>query len=274
MKNLLILLGYNRPDYFEKVAESVLDQEMQWETAVLVDGARSVNDVPLVNRTKEIAKRHFHEVVCNTQNQNMEKQWQKAYQIAFESGGYDRMLLVEDDLVLSPCYTTAIDDLLGLFNNDSRIGMVSAYNCRINNDPRALPGEDLVVGGHLWGVATWKDRWFQWKDYYDQFASIALQPDTIKDLYYSWGGVTGSSTVNDGALHIIMNKLGQMPVTTTNSYASYIGEFGEYGRREYYMERRFQEIPCFNQWTCPKPITDEWFLRYKKVLDDIYARKK
>ena len=274
MKNLLVILGYNPPDYFEKVVNSILDQDIKWETIVLIDGPRTCNDVSLVNRTKDIAANYFSEVVCNKTNHNMEKQWQKAYTIAFEDHGCNRMLLVEDDLELMPCYTKAISDQLDLFQNDHRIGMVSAYNCRIDNDPRALPGEDLVVGGHLWGVATWKDRWLQWKDRYDQFASIALHPEKIKALYNSWGGNTESSTVNDGALHIIMNRNGQIPVTTTKSYAKYIGKHGEYGRPEYYTERRFKEIPTHDQWVQPKPISDEWFSRYKQVLDDLYSGKK
>lgn len=272
MKNLLVLLGYNRPEYFERVIHGVMSQESKWDTVALIDGPRNPCDVKKVNKTKEIATSYCSEVVCNQSNANMEKQWQRAYKIAFESGGYDRMLLVEDDLVIQPCYTKAVGDLLNLFQDDYRVGMVSAFNCRINNDPRALPGEDLVVGGHLWGVATWRDRWFEWKDRYDRFASVALLPEKIKSLYSSWGGNTESSTVNDGALHIIMNRSGQIPITTTKSYARY-REHGEYGRPEYYEERRFREIPAHTKWTPPKPVSDEWFSRYRKVLNDLYSKK-
>lgn len=71
---------------------------------------------------------------------------------------YDRVIVLEDDLITSPNFLSYMNECLDKFRDNSSIGSITAYNVikipDSYNEPVYLshrPGS--------WGWATWRDRW-------------------------------------------------------------------------------------------------------------------
>ena len=69
---------------------------------------------------------------------------------------YGRVIVVEDDLVLSPYFLKFMNDALEKYEDDDRVGAVSAFIYPITEK---LPETFFMRYFHCWGWATWKRGW-------------------------------------------------------------------------------------------------------------------
>lgn len=69
---------------------------------------------------------------------------------------YGRVIVVEDDLILSPYFLKYMNDALEKYENEDRVGAVSAYVPTIE---RNLPETYFLYHFHCWGWGTWRRAW-------------------------------------------------------------------------------------------------------------------
>jgi hypothetical protein len=69
---------------------------------------------------------------------------------------YKNLIILEDDLVLSPDFISFMINGLNKFRDNKMISSISGYSYPIG-DPDSLGY--LLPGGDCWGWATWQDRW-------------------------------------------------------------------------------------------------------------------
>ncbi|WP_457747005.1 glycosyltransferase [Sulfurimonas sp.] len=72
---------------------------------------------------------------------------------------YDRVIVLEDDLVVSKDFLEYMNEALDFYKDDNKIWSISGYSpnlhCLKNYDKDVY----LSVRANSWGWATWKDRW-------------------------------------------------------------------------------------------------------------------
>ena len=68
---------------------------------------------------------------------------------------HDRVIVVEDDVEVAPCFLAYMNDALARYRDDARVGSIHAYAPPIDG----LPAYFFLEGADCWGWATWADRW-------------------------------------------------------------------------------------------------------------------
>lgn len=73
--------------------------------------------------------------------------------------GHDRVIVLEDDLLVAPYFLRFMNDALEFYQNNDRIWSISGYSPPL---PALASYKDtcyLSPRGSSWGWATWKNRW-------------------------------------------------------------------------------------------------------------------
>jgi hypothetical protein len=69
---------------------------------------------------------------------------------------YDRVIVLEDDLVTSPHFLTYMNEALDRFEHDERVISIHGYSYPVK---QPLPEAFFLRGADCWGWATWKRGW-------------------------------------------------------------------------------------------------------------------
>jgi hypothetical protein len=69
---------------------------------------------------------------------------------------YGRIIVVEDDLILSPYFLQFMNEALEKYKDDDRVGTISAFVPQIKEE---LPNTFFLKYYMCWGWATWKRSW-------------------------------------------------------------------------------------------------------------------
>ena len=68
----------------------------------------------------------------------------------------DTVIVVEDDLLLSPFFLRYMNEALQLYQEEKTVASIHGYTYPLSLD---LPETFFLKGADCWGWATWKDRW-------------------------------------------------------------------------------------------------------------------
>lgn len=69
---------------------------------------------------------------------------------------HDRVIVVEDDMLVSPAFLRFMNDALETYAGEERVACVSGSSFAV---PGALPETFLLPGAHCWAWATWRRAW-------------------------------------------------------------------------------------------------------------------
>lgn len=69
---------------------------------------------------------------------------------------YGRVIVVEDDLILSPFFLQFMNNALEKYKDDDRVGAISAFVPPVKEE---LPESFFLLYFQCWGWATWKRAW-------------------------------------------------------------------------------------------------------------------
>jgi hypothetical protein len=87
------------------------------------------------------------------------------------------VIVVEDDIVVSPYFLRFMNDALRTYWHTPRVGSISAYCYPFSE---SMPETYFIRGADCWGWATWRDRW----RYYDSDSrALASQLETRNLLH-------------------------------------------------------------------------------------------
>jgi hypothetical protein len=70
-------------------------------------------------------------------------------------GSHDRVIVVEDDVAVSPGFLAYMNAALERYRDEPRVGSIHGYAPPIEG----LPDYFFLAGADCWGWATWADRW-------------------------------------------------------------------------------------------------------------------
>lgn len=155
------IIFFNRPDTLAKVFEAVREEKPP-KLFLIQDGARANN----ANDAEKIAK--CREVVANVDwdcevvrehsdvNLGCGKRVFSGVSKAFETE--DRLIIIEDDIVVTPDFFRFCNELLEKYKDDERIHRISGM-CHMGEYKKNPYSYGFTNISSCWGWATWKRAW-------------------------------------------------------------------------------------------------------------------
>ena len=190
----IVLFVYNRLDHTQGVIETLLKNTLAKESEFYIfsDAAKTENGVEKVNEVRKfIRDDSWHTGFKKVSIIEAEKNKGLAKSII---GGvseiiqkYGKVIVLEDDLKLSPYFLEYMNDALEYYREDEKIWSISGYSFPMKSLKKYSHDIFYSYRGCSWGWATWADRWetvdWQVKEY-EQFIN---DPKWIE--HFNRGGV-------------------------------------------------------------------------------------
>lgn len=156
----ILLFVYNRPEHARQAIRSLQRNALAARSPLFVyaDAARTPADAEAVRATRAIAAQAegFASVTLVQRDEN----WGLARNIidgvTTLTDRFGQVIVVEDDLVVSPYFLQFMNDALEAYRDEPRVGHIQA--CDFTGDP-SLPDTFLIKFTGSWGWATWKRAW-------------------------------------------------------------------------------------------------------------------
>ena len=156
----IALFTYSRADHTRQAVESLLHNKEAAESDLYI-----FSDGPKTEAKREAVeenRRYIHtisgfksiHIVEHEKNQGLANSLIAG--ITDVVNKYGRVIVVEDDLVLSPYFLKFMNEALEKYEHEDKVGAITAY-CPIKDD--TLPDTFFLRYFHCWGWATWKRSW-------------------------------------------------------------------------------------------------------------------
>lgn len=162
----IAIFAFNRPEHLLRVLNSLSKCRLieSSDVIIFIDGARNSSDD--TSSVEEVA-RSFNsskslEVVVREHNLGLAQSIVSG--VSSIVNKYSKIIVLEDDIVVSPAFLEYMNGSLNHFENDLRVGSIHGYLYPL---PKRLDSPFFIRGADCWGWGTWKRAW-------DKFESNGL----------------------------------------------------------------------------------------------------
>lgn len=159
MKSPIVIFGFNRPDAFKRMTDS-LKRNIGFEghpIYVYIDGPRNSEDSPKIDKVALIARELTPNVVLSPENRGLGASIINGVSEVIARHG--KAIVLEDDLVLMPGFLQYLEAALQTYADDKRVFSICGYGLKINRPKQYVGDVYLCNRSSSWGWATWADRW-------------------------------------------------------------------------------------------------------------------
>lgn len=185
----IALFTYSRADHTRQAVESLLQNAEAKDSDLYIfsDGPKTEEKRAAVEENRK----YIHTITGfkSVTIVEREKNWGLANSliagITDIVNKYGRVIVVEDDLVLSPYFLKFMNDGLDKYKNDDRIGAISAFVYPVEEE---LPNTFFLKYFNCWGWAIWKRSW----DLLEKDAKKLLYKIRFKRIEFDLGGGAGN----------------------------------------------------------------------------------
>ena len=162
MRSAILLLGFNRIDYFTKVLSSLEKNKAAYEhdIFVYVDGGPNAK-LEEIKQLIKASKFSDATIVCRANNWGIGRHLIDARRHLFDELKYDRVLLLEDDLVLGENYVETVFKISNWASKYDDIGTITAYNINPASIEQQSKQENQLIATnrHFWAYVITKQVW-------------------------------------------------------------------------------------------------------------------
>ena len=167
MKTPLAIFAFRRPDHLRGLLASVAACRRLEECAITIfcDGPRGPDDGEAVDAARAVAHEwaaiHSAEVIERPDNLGLARSIVGAVTDLVNAHG--RVIVVEDDLILSPDFLDFMLGALDRYESDERALQISGF--AFSTEPAPAADAIFLPLASTWGWATWKRAWerFRWE---------------------------------------------------------------------------------------------------------------
>lgn len=214
----IALFTYNRPDKTQRVLESLMQNAEAKDSDLFIfsDGPKNDKAVEGVRKNRE----YIHKVLESSREfkwfkdvtiVEREKNWGLSNSliagITKLTDRYGKIIVIEDDLILSPYFLKFMNDGLNKYENDDRVSAISGF---LNPIDCEAPETFFLRYFACWGWATWKRAW----DLFEPDVRVLLKKLRWKKNDFNIGG--------SGPFygHLYCHKVGLVDTWAARFYAS------------------------------------------------------
>jgi len=156
----IALFAYARADHLRLTVESLLQNPECADTALYVfcDGPRNDAASAQTNAVRAYVDviDGFESVTRIYRDQNLGLAESVIRGVGQVVARYGRVIVMEDDLVVSPHFLAYMNRGLDLYNDDLRVASIHGYTYPLEEE---LPESFFLRGADCWGWATWARTW-------------------------------------------------------------------------------------------------------------------
>lgn len=160
MTTPVALFAYRRPEHLGRVLDSLRSNPEAAGTELFVysDAARKSEDIPLVEAVRERVRdlQGFRTVQLIERKENLGLSRSIITGVTELVERYGRVIVLEDDLVVSPDFLAYMNRGLELYGDDLEVASIHGYCYPVRED---LPETFFIRGTDCWGWATWARAW-------------------------------------------------------------------------------------------------------------------
>jgi GT2 family glycosyltransferase len=159
----IVLFVYNRPDHTRRTLDALAANPLATDSDLIIyaDGPKKPEHVPAVEKTRQVAREAsgFKSVrwVERAENLGLAKSIMAGVSEVCADRG--RVIVVEDDLVVSPDFLRFLNAGLERYQNDTNVLQVSGYAYPVHD--RSIPQAFFLPMVSCWGWATWSRAWMK-----------------------------------------------------------------------------------------------------------------
>lgn len=270
----IVLMGFNRPAYFERVLASFKSQRdielNESDIFLFQDGAVNAISGKRYASDEDIAEnvRLFHvyfpggTVFQANSNLGVALNFERAERYVFEELQAPLAYFFEDDLELGPFYIKTLNRLADMAMAREDIGYFAAYGAHDLYVASPETCNRLVKLDHHWGFGLTRREWKKYEPYIDRYLSIVREHDyrerpapEIIGLFRSWGcGVPGTS--QDVAKTLACHLSGSVKINTLATLARYIGAYGLHMTPDIFAQINYDRTIVTEEDICPDPTLE------------------
>ena len=283
----VVLFVYNRLDHTTRVIETLSQNVLAKETELFIfsDAAKSDKGLDKVNAVREYINRTDWRsgfkavtVVQAKKNKGLAKSVIGGVTDVIKK--YGKVIVIEDDLVLSPYFLNYMNGALDYYKDDEKIWSISGYSFPMKSLKNYSHDVFYSYRGCSWGWATWADRWekvdWEVKDY------VALMNSPERQKLFNRGGsdlvnmlrLQMEGKIDSWAIRWVyaQSKLDMYTVYPKHSYLGNGGCDGSgthSGNNDQYSTdiQQSTENCKFEKLDMDKAITREFWYKYSDTLD-------
>lgn len=156
----IALFAYNRVDHTRQTVEALKNNTLADQSSLYIfsDGPKTDRDKGRIEELRRYLKRvdGFKEIIIVEREKNLGLANSIIDGVSQVVDRYGKIIVLEDDIVTSPCFLQYMNNVLGLYEDNDRIGSISGYMFPVEfseNELFFLP----MIGS--WGWGTWKSAW-------------------------------------------------------------------------------------------------------------------
>ena len=157
------LFAYRRPDHLRRALVSLAANPDADQTALNIycDGAKSATEREAVEQVRQIARGVqdlgiFQSVRVIERDHNMGLAESVISGVTQTLEGHDRVIVMEDDLVVSSDFLEFMNQALELYAINEEVISIHGFMYSV---PPVLPQTVFLRGADCWGWATWRRGW-------------------------------------------------------------------------------------------------------------------
>ncbi|WP_316746579.1 glycosyltransferase [Pedobacter gandavensis] len=156
----IVVFCYNRVAHLEKVIESLLANEEAANSNLIIysDGPKQEADKIAVAKIRAYLPhiRGFASLKIIEQPVNMGLAANIVMGVTAVVNQYGKIIVVEDDVILSPYFLSFMNDGLSRYENNKEVACICGYLYPVK---KPVPAAFFIYGADCCVWATWKDQW-------------------------------------------------------------------------------------------------------------------
>jgi hypothetical protein len=159
----ILLFTYKRFDALKNTIEALKNNELASDSELFIfsDGAKQEKDQQIISEIRTFLKTvdGFKKVHITEAPKNKGLANSIISGVSKVMEAYDRVIVLEDDLLTTPNFLTYMNKALETYKNESKMFSISGYSFDLRNKDQNPNTTYLLNRGWSWGWATWRDRW-------------------------------------------------------------------------------------------------------------------
>ena len=162
----VVLFVYNRLEHTKETIATLAKNELAKESELYVfsDAAKNENAKVKVDAVRAFVredewKKSFKKVTVIEASENKGLAKSIIGGVTELINEYGKVIVIEDDLILSPFFLNYMNGALDFYENDPEIWSISGYSFPMKSLKKYPHDVFYSYRGSSWGWATWADRW-------------------------------------------------------------------------------------------------------------------
>jgi len=156
----IAIFAFNRERHLRELFDSLKRNEEFVDSPLFVflDGPRTTEESKIVDKVQKLIETELTEINYNlvraSENQGLSNSILAGVDTVLAQ--HDRIIVLEDDLIVSPVFLKYCNENLDRFASEKTIASIQGFSYPFAPN---FKGTYFLKGADCWGWATWSDRW-------------------------------------------------------------------------------------------------------------------